>query len=283
MESFTLREAALETGMDLCQLVSLVVQDSWRFIRKEKEVLIPEQELLKHNLRKESYTLQDFKKLADKYSGEAQELEEIADILIENKRYDLLFVKGMEEIRPIDRLLREGEYELLYLLFEEDETIRRKVIPEFGANEPLLAAEVGAQYQDWELIKEALRYTSIKTIMKNCPSARANSGWLSREINSEMLSEATDYLDQAKEVLARMDPSAIDLNEAEKLIQRTKNMEYREMLGLVSRIRRAVSEEMGIKLPSTVRFSEPDGSYGSIGYDREELYHEHDLRMQPEA
>ncbi|MEK6845371.1 MAG: hypothetical protein AABY26_01320 [Nanoarchaeota archaeon] len=284
MDKLTLGEAVHEYGFELCELVRIIQQENLKYESAGSNILLPEQELIKYKLRQSDYSVEEFRKIVRKYSGDSRELEEIAKALIENKRFELLFVEGMEEAKPIHRLLEEGEYEFLYLLFEEQEDVRRKVIREFGINEPLLAAEVGAQYQDWELVREALKYTSVKAVIETCPAARTNLGWLRGQINSEILSEASDYLDQAKEAIARIDPSAMNSSgEDAKTIRRTKNMEYREMLGLISRIRRAVSNEMGIKLPSNIRFSKPEGSYGTIGYDRGDLYHDHDVRMQPDA
>jgi hypothetical protein len=275
MDKLTFGEAAREYGFDLCELVRIIQQENMKYESVGSDILLPEEELIKYKLRQPDYSVEDFKKVAEKYSGDSRELENIAKVLIESRRFELLFVEGMEEAKPINRLLEEGEYEFLYLLFEEQEGIRRIVIHEFGANEPLLAAEMGAQYQDWELVKEALKYTSITAVIETCPAARTNLGWLRGEIDSERLSEASDYLDEVKEAIARIDPSVVSsAGEEGKVIRRTKSMEYREMLGLISKIRRAVSTEMGIKLPSKVHFSEPQGSYGSIGYDRGDLFHE---------
>lgn len=282
MDKLTFGEAVREYGFDLCELVRIIQQENLKYESVGSNILLPEQELIKYKLRQPDYSVEEFRKVAEKYSGDSRELEKIAQALIETKRFELLFVEGMEEAKPINRLLEEGEYEFLYLLFEEQEDIRRKVIHEFGINEPLLAAEVGAQYQDWELVREALKYTSVKAVIETCPAARTNLDWLSEQMNSELLSEASDYLDQAREAIARIDPSAMNSSgEDVKVIRKTKSMEYREMLGLISRIRRAVSKEMGIRLPSNIHFSEPEGSYGTIGYDRGNLYH--DIRMQPEA
>ncbi len=284
MDKLTFGEAVREYGFELCELVRIIQQENLKHESAGGNILLHDEELIKYKLRQPEYSVGEFRKVVEKYSGDAKGLEELAKTLIETKRFELLFVEGMEDAKPINRLLEEGEYEFLYLLFEEQEEVRRKVIHEFGINEPLLAAEVGAQYQDWELVREALRYTSVKAVIETCPAARTNLDWLSGQLHSEMLSEASDYLDQVKEAIARIDPSAINpAGEEVKVIRRTKSMEYREMLGLISKIRRAVSEEMGIKLPSNIRFSEPEGSYGTIGYDKRELYHDHDVRMQPEA
>lgn len=283
MDKLTFGEAVREYGFELCELVRIIQQENLKYESAGSNILLHDEELIKYKLRQPDYSVGEFKKVVEKYSGDAKGLEELAKTLIETKRFELLFVEGMEEAKPINRLLEEGEYEFLYLLFEEQEDVRRKVIREFGVNEPLLAAEVGAQYRDWELVREALKYVPVKAIIKTCPAARTNLSWLSGQLHSEMLSEASDYLDQAKEAIARIDPSAINPAGEIKALRRTKNMEYREMLGLISRIRRAVSEEMGIRLPSNIRFSEPEGSYGTIGYDRGELYHDHDVRMQSRA
>lgn len=273
MDKLTLGEIVREYNWDWCGLVSTIAKESWKYEQQGGELLFGEEFPLRHKLRQEDYSVEEFRKVARKYSGEARETCELMVEVMKSGKYEFLFVPELREHKPFELLLEEEKFEWLYEHFHGNEKAYSRIVPKLVEADPQLAAKLGIKHRDAYLVQLALKQSSSPRWIEAVYllAEQVDPGFVEM-LNIGDLSAVDDYLEEAKRIMHKLGCHISSIyDELERNKRRGKIRACKEAVRIIKELSKKVSQEYGLKLPLNVTLSKPKGNYASIGYIPEEL------------
>ncbi len=273
MDKLTLGEAVREYGFELCELVRIIQQENLKYESTRSNILLHDEELIRYKLRQPDYSVGEFRKVAEKYSGDSRGLEELMNLVVSCGKYEFIFIPELEEQHPFETLLEEEKYEWLYNFFREDEEMYEQIVHKFAETNSVTAAKVGIQHRDEYLVRMAMEKSDSPNLIQAVYllAEQVDPGF-AEMLSIKDLSGVEDYLEEARQIMFKIGvniPTVDDELERER--KRAKIRVCKEAVSIIKKLSQKVSKMYGLKLTTNIALSEPRGNYATIRYSREDL------------